>query len=82
MGLVKYLNRDICLQESNDECTIAITGRLYAWIYVTVVFMCDKHNVELRDKQKRTRKKCQNALSKHLPPAWQQIISRTRIDLF
>lgn len=47
----EHLSRNICLKGSNDGCTIASVAKLDAWIYVTVVFVCDKCNVELVKKQ-------------------------------
>lgn len=57
----EHLNRDICLEQASDDCTITSLARLDAWIYVKVFFMCDEHNMELDDRKRGIQKKYQDS---------------------
>lgn len=73
--LAELLEQYTCLKSASDERAIPSIARLDAWIYVTVVLMCDERNLELGDKQNKMEKKYGDPLSKHLALVVQQVFS-------
>lgn len=69
----EYVARNTSLKAANDEGTITRVARLNAWVFL-LLWLCAT-NVWWRSLTRKNLSKYRNALSKHLPPAMQQILS-------
>lgn len=78
----EFMNQDLSQAGDRDDSTIAFVARIDVWLYVSIGYLCDDNSVDNGERKKGMQKKYQEAISKHLPLAVQQLLSRCRRLLF